>query len=92
MMMQFLYLSFRNDEERINRETIISLKMSQRKILKSILSEIEQKVSELNSHLVQEEYSYTISDIDGNHNVINLRECPDVQNVNKSINFIKALN
>lgn len=78
--MQFLYLSFRNDEERINRETIISLKMSQRKILKSILSEIEQKVSELNSHLILEEYSYTISDIDGNHNVINLRECPDVQN------------
>ena len=54
--------------------------MPQRKILKSILSEIEQKISELNSHLVLEENSYTISDIDGNHNVINLRECPDVQN------------
>ena len=78
--MQFLYLSFRNDEERINKETIISLKMSQKRILESILSEIEQKVSELNSHLVLEEYSYTISDVDGNHNVINLRECPDVQN------------
>ena len=78
--MQFLYLSFRNDEERINRETIISLKMSQKRILESILSEIEQKVSELNSHLVLEGYSYTISDVDGNHNVINLRECSDVQN------------
>ena len=54
--------------------------MPQRRILKSILSEIEQKVSELNSHLVLEECSYTISDVDGNHNVINLRECPDVQN------------
>ena len=54
--------------------------MSQKRILESILSEIEQKVSELNSHLVLEGYSYTISDVDGNHNVINLRECPDVQN------------
>lgn len=80
MMMQFLYLSFRNDEERINRETIIHKDVTKKKNIRIYSFRNRTKVTELNNHFVLEECSYTISDIDGNHNVINLRECPDVQN------------